>query len=400
MIMQSGPQFQVAPTWLGLIVILAAGLAFLAFIAVLTAVLAAGKPFVPMQRIKALAAMLVLIVPALAVVGLVGWFWATPATGHREGHSARRDPAEMRAEVGPTRSVARRRPSRTTAASADASVEGHSATIVRTGSAKMPRAISTNDDGSTKSAIIAEAEDSSSDRNGPAEGTVAPSVSGKSAVQPERADDVAVEITDDDEAPVPKARLSAPPLTGVLRVRGTASAPPEWAETKSVLGDNGVLVALSSGRFATIGEAEEDLTAKAVAHVKDFYKQECPLRGDWTVPVSVIEQNALNAIVGEMFDKDFGNGMTGMMYRAHLRLELNPALRKALHSSWNEQIVGHRLMELGGVLGLATLILATFAGYFRLDDWTGGKYRRRLKLAAASLFAAGSLVTSVCVLLA
>jgi len=49
---------------------------------------------------------------------------------------------------------------------------------------------------------------------------------------------------------------------------------------------------------------------------------------------------------------------------------------KALHASWDEQIVNHRLMELGGVLGLVTLVLATSAGYFRLDDWTGGKYRR------------------------
>jgi hypothetical protein len=358
-----GPQFQVAPTWLGLIVILAAGLAFLAFIAVLTAVLASGKPIVPMQRIKALAAMLALIVPALAVVVLVGWFWAGPSTSHNESRSARRRPA-----------------------------------VVHTGSPKNVKSLSTDESGMTKPAIIVEAEESPRDGNHQAVGKVTPSGFVKTEGQPER--QVTVKDADGADVVTSGMSVSAQSLTEVLRVRGTASAPPDWAGKEPVPGTDGVLVALSSQRFATIAEAEEQVTAMAVDYVEKFYHEEYPLRGDWTVPVSVIKENALNAIVGEMFDKDFGNGVTGMMYRAHLRLDINPALRNALHASWNEQLVSHRLMELGGGLGLATLILATCAGYFRLDDWTGGKYRRRLKIAAASLFAAGSLVTSVCLLMA
>jgi hypothetical protein len=272
--------------------------------------------------------------------------------------------------------------------------------MVRAGSHKNVKSISTAKDATTEPALIVEAEDSRADLNDQTAGKAAPSASGKSVVQPKRADDVAVEIMDDATAPAQIVRLSARPLSGVLRVRGTASAPPEWAGKDPAPGTDGVLVAISSQRFATIGEAEEQVTALAVDYVRKFYHDEYPLRGDWTVPVSVIEQNGVNTIVGEMFDKDFGNGVTGMMYRAHLRLDMNSALRKALHASWNEQIVSHRLTELGGALGLATFILATFAGYFRLDDWTGGKYRRRLRLAAASLFAAGGLVTSVCLLVA
>ncbi|MGE5194668.1 MAG: hypothetical protein ACM3U2_19420, partial [Deltaproteobacteria bacterium] len=118
-----------------------------------------------------------------------------------------------------------------------------------------------------------------------------------------------------------------------------------------------MLVALSSQRFATIGEAEEQVTAQAVDYLRKFYRDEYPLRGDWTVPVAVIEQNALNSVVGEMFDKDFGNGVTQKMYRAHLRLDVNSALRQAVHASWHDQIVARRLTELGGILGLATLML-------------------------------------------
>src|SRR6185437_15217742 len=100
---------------------------------------------------------------------------------------------------------------------------------------------------------------------------------------------------------------------------------------------------------------------------------------EWTVPVAVLEQTAVSALVGEEIDKDFG-GEIGKkkMFRAHLRLDVGPALRQALHASWHDQVVNHRLTGLGGLFGLATLMLATVAGYFRLDDATDGQYRRRL----------------------
>jgi hypothetical protein len=77
------------------------------------------------------------------------------------------------------------------------------------------------------------------------------------------------------------------------------------------------------------------------------------------------------------------------MHRAHLRLELTPRFHTAVEQSWRGQVVEHRLLALGGVFGLVTLALASAAGYFRLDELTGGQYRRRLKLAALALIAAG-----------
>ncbi len=163
----------------------------------------------------------------------------------------------------------------------------------------------------------------------------------------------------------------------VLKVREMGTKKPDWAESDPVPSSDGVLVPFSSQRFATLAEAEQQVTDQAVEYVKEFYRAEYPLPGDWTVPVSVIEKNAVTAIVGEEFEKDFGNGVTGKMYRAHLRLDVNSALRKGLIASWHDQIVAHRLTELGGCLGLATLCLATCAGYFRLDTLTAGQYRRR-----------------------
>jgi len=356
--MESHSSFVIS--WLGLFAMIAIGLAFVAFVVVMSVLLASGVHVISSRRIKAIGALTLFVVPAIAVVGMIGAKWEAA-----RAHTYRYDPSEVQTAV------------ETTDSRIDSTKSG------RRGSGKS---VSTVDEGTTKTAVIVNASDAQEEDVPRVLRARARNTSVKIVNGIDTGKDSA-QIKLDVRSPAP-----ASPLTSVLRVRGTASAPPEWAGKEPVRGNDGVLVALSSQRFATIGEAEEQVTAQAVECVKKFYRDEYPLPGQWTVPVSVIDQTALGTMVGEMYDQDFGNGVTGKMYRAHLRLNLNPALRDALHASWHDQVVAHRLKELGGILGLATLALATFAGYFRLDDLTRGQYRRRLKLAAASLIAAGGLV--------
>src|SRR6185312_13553437 len=112
-------------------------------------------------------------------------------------------------------------------------------------------------------------------------------------------------------------------LTSVLKVRGMQHEAPEWAGKDPVPNGESVLVPLSSQMWATMGEAERQITERAAAYVKEFYRDEYPIPGEWTVPVAVLEQNAVSALVGEEIDKDFG-GEIGKkkMFRAHLRLEM------------------------------------------------------------------------------
>jgi len=182
------------------------------------------------------------------------------------------------------------------------------------------------------------------------------------------------------------------PLTGVLRARSIVYEEPDWARKGPVPDDKGILVSLSSQRFATLDEAQQQVTRLAVGYVKNFYASEHPARGEWNVPVSVIDQYAVNTIVGQQIEKDFGK-----MYLVHLRLNLNDRLRGSLQETWRGQIVTQRLWMLGGGVGLMTLLLGTTAGYFRLDNLTGGKYRGRLKLAAVSLVSAAGLVAGAAV---
>jgi hypothetical protein len=218
---------------------------------------------------------------------------------------------------------------------------------------------------------------------------------------------------------------SAPASPPRLKVRKTLSDIPQWIAATSV-NSGGAQEVLSSGRFATLALAEEDVTRMALARFQEHCYGEAT-RGLSGVElerqqqrliaenaflsrlarsitssrteevekfVVLIEQHAVKDLVGEVIDWDFGNGTRGKMYRAHLRLDFSPAFRDAVQVAARSELVGQRVLTLGGMLGLVTLMLGTAAGYFKLDDATGGLYRRRLKLAAAAMIAAGGLATA------
>ena len=181
------------------------------------------------------------------------------------------------------------------------------------------------------------------------------------------------------------------PATEVLVPSIMQTVPPAWADS-TVSGPGGTQVVLSSERWATMEEAEQQVTEAVVQRATAYFHQEHPQWGNWSIPLTALEQAAVRQIVGESIDKDFGNGFKQKMYRVHVLLELTPEVRQRLYGSWSEQIVNRRLQILGCLLGLVTLMLATAAGYFRLDDLSLGRFRGRLRLAAVSLVTAGTLI--------
>ena len=361
------PSFSIG---LSVVALLALGLVSLALVAVVTVLLASRRPIIPFRQIKAVAVTLLWIVPALAVVGLIGVrapHVESRSVIHEEFHSTTR-PETFRSV--PT-------------------VTTNSSFVTNSSVANNP--VTTTQESSPGVApVLGESQQSLP-------------LAEKRATDPGQ---IIANRTSEDRLTSPSAGIgpvsgidvsfyNSLPVGAALKARETRAGAPEWVGQQPVPGDNGILVSLSSQRFATLPEAERDVTAQAIGYVKEFYGNEFPLTGDCMVPVAIIEQNAVHKLVGESLEKDFGNGIHGTMYRAHLQLELNSQLRKTLHDSWQGQVVEHRLIVLGSMLGLVTLMLATSAGYFRLDHLTGGLYRRRLKFAAASLIAAGSLVALV-----
>jgi hypothetical protein len=360
------------------LILIAGILASLGLVALATVALAAGLSIFPFRQIKSFVLTMLWVVPALAVVGLVGNQWqldhAAVSRGikHASVHSALQRTVEGRA-------------------------------IPESGEAPLPKpaavrpvVVTTNVADELSSTLPAEATASAAEISGSFESLTAEAADEASTLETSKTVPTLHPSPIPPLAPIPDGtptRKRTPALTGVLKVRETKPEAPDWAGKDPLSSGESVLVPLSSERWVTLGEAEQQVTERAAEYIKQFYHDEYPLRGDWTVPVSVIEKTAVSALVGEELDKDFG-GEIGMkkMYRAHLRLDVNPELRKALHASWHDQVVERRLTELGGLVALATLLLATAAGYFRLDDATNGQYRGRLKFASAALIAAGSLV--------
>ncbi len=167
--------------------------------------------------------------------------------------------------------------------------------------------------------------------------------------------------------------------------------PPSWTTTPvSTVGDSQRVV-VASGFYATEEEARAEAARKALEALKEDFERERNQAGPWSIPAEFLREHALRRSYVEAVPHDFGP-VKAMRYRAFFQVELSPRVRDRLQPIWREQIVSRRLRAIGLLLGFVTLMLATGAAYFRLDELTQGAYRGRLKLAAVSLTLAGGLV--------
>ena len=97
----------------------------------------------------------------------------------------------------------------------------------------------------------------------------------------------------------------------------------------------------------------------------------------------MVVETRINPIV-----KDYGT-----LYKAELTADFSPQRRAELVDAYNHELVQHRLMTLGGMLGFVLICLAAISGYIRADEATKGYYTNRLRmLAAAGVGAAGVIV--------
>ena len=86
----------------------------------------------------------------------------------------------------------------------------------------------------------------------------------------------------------------------------------------------------------------------------------------------------------------------GPMYITHLKLDTTPTHRARLVKLYNREVVGHRLITLGGSLTFILMCLAAVSGYIRADEATKGYYTNRLRtLAAVAVGAGGVLIYQI-----
>ena len=82
----------------------------------------------------------------------------------------------------------------------------------------------------------------------------------------------------------------------------------------------------------------------------------------------------------------------GPMYITHLTLDKSPERRARLIKVYNHELVGRRLVNLGGSLAFILICLAAVSGYIRADEATKGYYTNRLRMLAAAGVGAGGVL--------
>jgi hypothetical protein len=106
----------------------------------------------------------------------------------------------------------------------------------------------------------------------------------------------------------------------------------------------------------------------------------------WVVPGSMLDAMVLVTSV-ETVQKDYGP-----LYITHLKLDTTPARRAEIVRAYNHELVGRRLVNLGGSLGFILICLAAISGYIRADEATKGYYTKRLMMLAAAAVGAGGVL--------
>jgi hypothetical protein len=166
---------------------------------------------------------------------------------------------------------------------------------------------------------------------------------------------------------------------------------PEWAKTEIVEEGNRKLVVVPGGFAGSKKEAEHDALDAARLVVGDAIQRVYPRVGKWLPTADAVREEAVRrTYVEQIHRKTVSSGTPFIVYRASQQVELSPDVFAKLVSSWKEEVLPHRLEALGGLAALLTLTFATGAAYFRLDDRTQGRYRRRLALAAVAIVGAGA----------
>lgn len=228
------------------------------------------------------------------------------------------------------------------------------------------------------------------------------------------------ELTPHLRPPVEAIRDRVGPLEVDERTLGVAQRPlPEWTRTRTARDGEKTLVVVSSQQFATPEQSRQDALQQARSLVQwdfDAEKGNVPLLqlpetdststgasgpdyqvhigfgetdqisyagGEWQLrPQDVATYAVKDRTVEEIRRSAGENDFT--VYRTHLLVELSPEVRSQIEPIWRQQVSQGRSTKVGGALALLTVIVGIFAGYFRLDDRTSGRYRWPLRMGTVA----------------
>jgi hypothetical protein len=160
---------------------------------------------------------------------------------------------------------------------------------------------------------------------------------------------------------------------------------PAWVtEERSDDGDTRVFV-VSSNMEAAVEDAEEAAIQIAAKELTRYIisRDPFPLRVEWNAPLGMVADHAVRLRYVEDKKVDMGT-FWAKMHRVHLQVELSPEVANAFAPLYRAQQVEYRLIVLGSVFAAVVFLIGLLSGYLRLDAWTNGAYRGRLRFATIS----------------
>lgn len=213
------------------------------------------------------------------------------------------------------------------------------------------------------------------------------------------------------EAPKPAAASAAPANENVngtvksdtesAKVGGSEASPPDWVLTAPEAREDMTFAVVHGTPMPDEHESVDAALVKAAKFVQEFYEKEFgSSNGRWRVTPDYVK----NRLVREAYtgptnfrpimietDKEKYSDLDSFE-QTHLLLQLDEQSRRDSFASWRNAVSQQRLLGLGGLFALATLITGASATYFRVDEKTKGAYRGRLRFAAFAVIAAAICV--------
>jgi hypothetical protein len=202
----------------------------------------------------------------------------------------------------------------------------------------------------------------------------------RSVVEREEADGLPVPIVPGTRVSEAQAVPPAPRLA--VRTRGRSNVRPVTAMNTDTERTWTLDGQISANPERAAAQARKDLRE----HITAWLDPEVPR--SWTIPEGMIDSIVLLTDVETVPRKDD----LGPMYVVHMKLDKSPESRSRFVKIYNHELVGRRLVNLGGSLGFILICLAAISGYIRADEATKGYYTNRLRLLAAAGVGAGGVL--------
>ncbi len=160
---------------------------------------------------------------------------------------------------------------------------------------------------------------------------------------------------------------------------------PDWALTPVSTEDDRNLVVVQSEQFADPATAAAEALGEATELVRRNFDEFNRLgHSSWSLDPQTVRSAAVRRTFTESINRTAGEH-DFTVYRTYLLVELSPNVRNQIEPIWREQVTQGRSLAVMVLIVLATAFAGVVAGYFRLDERTGGKHRWALSAGSMAM---------------